>query len=255
MLFRRKKSRTAGIALGSGGAKGFAHIGALQAFREEGIEFGAAAGASAGAVVGALYAAGFAPPDILETYRSIDWGGTALAVLFSRSAAPLEKILDEALGGRDIGELGIPFAATATNTADGSGVVLTEGRASRAVFASCAVPPLFPPVEMNGMKLADGAYSDAVPADAARALGADFVIGITLSPASSYAAKEFTTEAGRTLVTRQTGILACDILLSPDLSEYAGTSVFRADEIYDIGYACAKNRMPEIRKKMKEAGL
>lgn len=254
MLFARKKKR-AGIALGSGGAKGFAHIGALQALLENGIAFDAAAGASAGAIVGALYAKGYSPPEILSIFRSVDWGGTALSVFLTRSSSPLEKLLDDALDGADIGELGKPFAASATNTADGSGVILREGRASRAVFASCAVPPLFPPVEIGGMRLADGGFSNAVPADAVRSLGADFVIGITLSPAETYAEREYTTESGRTLVTRQTGITCCDVLLSPDLSAYSGTSVFSAEEIYDIGYACARDRMPEIRGKMQKAGL
>ena len=69
---------------------------------------------------------------------------------------------------------------------------------------------------------------------------------VTLSPAESYREVSFTTAAGRQIVLRQEGIASCDILLEPDLSAYTATSVFDTDKIFDVGYACAKERLPEI---------
>lgn len=245
VAFKRKK-KLLGAALGSGGAKGLAHLGVLQALEEAGIRFDVLAGTSAGSIAGSLYAKGYSPADITELLARVDYKQTVLSLLLERSAQPLHRLLDGVLGECTFAELQKPFAAVATDTADGGEIVLREGNVARAVLASSAMPPFFKPVQIDGRALADGAFANAVPGDVARRLGADVVIGVTLSPAESYREVSFTTAAGRQIVLRQEGIASCDILLEPDLSAYTATSVFDTDKIFDVGYACAKERLPEI---------
>ncbi len=246
-VFKRKR-KLLGAALGSGGAKGLAHLGALQAFEENGIRFDVLAGTSAGAITGALYAKGYSPADIAELLARVDYKQTLLSVLLERSAQPLHRLMDDVLGECAFSELQKPFAAVATDVSDGSEVVLREGNVARAVLASSAMPPFFKPVEIDGRRLADGAFSNAVPGDVARALGAGLVVGIALSPAEKYAEVAFETESGRKLVLRQEGVSSCDILLEPDLSAYTAMSVFDANTMFDIGYACAKEHMPQVER-------
>ena len=102
-LFTKKKRW--GLALGSGGAKGMAHLGALQAFADANMQFDMVAGTSAGAIVGAMYCKGYSPTDISELLARLEYGGVALSVLRTGSLLPLVELLDDLLGGCDIADL------------------------------------------------------------------------------------------------------------------------------------------------------
>ena len=90
MAFKRKK-KLLGAALGSGGAKGLAHLGVLQALEEAGIRFDVLAGTSAGSIAGSLYAKGYSPADIAELLARVDYKQTVLSLLLERSAQPLHR--------------------------------------------------------------------------------------------------------------------------------------------------------------------
>ncbi len=240
-----------GLALGSGGAKGMAHLGALQAFAENGIVFDVFAGTSAGAIVGALSARGYGPQDIVGLMTGSSYGGAVLGSMLKGSLEPMVPIVDDALGGTDISELGKPFCAIVTNVKDGTERVLTQGNAARAVLASSSIAPLFQPMKIDGESYADGAYCNAVPGDAARRLGADFVIGIALSFAENYRQTQFVTSGGERKNIRQTGFEKCDILLEPDLRNFKPIDIQYGAQMYDIGYACAQERMGEILRAIR----
>lgn len=245
-VFRKKKEKTIGLALGSGGAKGMAHLGALQAFAENGIVFDVFAGTSAGAIVGALSARGYSSQDIVGLMTGSVYGGAVLGAMLKGSLEPVVPVVDDALGGCDISELEKPFCAIVTKVSDGTQRILTEGNAARAVLASSSMPPLFQGLEIDGEKYADGAFCNAIPGDAARMLGADLVIGIALSPAESYRETQFATADGGRKTIRQTGFEKCDILLEPDLKDFKAIDIQYGAQMYDIGYACAQDRMGEI---------
>lgn len=181
-LFTRKKNEplAIGIALGSGGAKGFAHLGALSAFEEEGISFTHVAGTSIGAIVGALYAKGYTSNDMLGIVAALN------RKEFSKNLRPFadlsfaERFLENYLEG-DIFSLKKPFAAVATDAVTNERVVLDRGKIARAVIASSAIPPMFRSVQVDGRELYDGAFTDSIPSDVCRDLGAQFVVGIDLS--------------------------------------------------------------------------
>ena len=249
--FFRRRQGVLGLALGSGGAKGMAHLGALRAFAGHGIAFDVIAGTSAGVLVGSMVAGGYSSRDIAELLLRVDVKSMAISMFFSKSLNPVRAALDDMLGEIDFSELKKPFAAVATDTENGAQVVLRAGNVARAVTASCAIPPYFRPVDVDGRRLADGVYSNAVPGDVARSLGANLVVGIALSPVEQYRTIRYETAGGKHIAIEQAGYAACDILLEPDLSAYSPTSVLSAARMQDIGYTCAEQHIDEILEAMR----
>lgn len=189
-----------GLALGSGSARGLAHIGVLRALDEAGIPVHCIAGTSIGALVGAVYASG--KLDQLETaMRDLDWKAVAtfLDVVFPRSGLIDGKRIAEFVRrhahSESVENLPVPFRAVATDLATGDEVVLAAGDLVEAVRASIAVPGILTPVRWKGRILADGALTNPVPVSVARAMGADTVIAVDLNH-GIVAAKNFKSRRG-----------------------------------------------------------
>ena len=175
-----------GLALGSGSARGWAHIGVLQALQEEGIQPDVVCGASIGALVGAAYAGG-------DLERFTDWvQGLSMRDVFGFMDFNLaggmlkgEKLIAfwrRNFADFDIESAPLPFAAVATDLHSGAEVWLREGSIADAVRASIALPGLFTPVQRDdGRLLVDGGIVNPVPASLARAMGADIVIAVDLN--------------------------------------------------------------------------
>jgi len=173
-----------GIALGSGSARGWAHIGVLRALAEQGIIPDFIAGCSMGAMVGAACAAGRI--EGLETYAlSLDWKGVVgLLDLGLRGGLIKGDRLLNMYRGKFVecqfSELALPFAAVATELATGKELWLREGKVSDAVRASCTVPGLFRPVWLDGRYVVDGSVVNPIPVSLCRAMGAEVVIAVDL---------------------------------------------------------------------------
>ncbi len=171
-----------GFVLGSGAARGWAHIGVLRALSAEGVRPDMIAGCSIGALVGAAFAAGRL--DQLEAWAlAFDWK-SMLGLLDIRLRGGLikgERVADfirEQFLEREFSELAVPFAAVATDVTSGREIWLREGRVSDAVRASIAVPGLFRPVLREDRYLVDGGVVNPVPVSLCRAMGADIVIAV-----------------------------------------------------------------------------
>jgi len=173
-----------GIALGSGSARGWAHIGVLRALAEQGIAPNFIAGCSMGAMVGAACAAGRI--EELETWAlSLDWKGVVgLLDLGLRGGLIKGDRLLNMFQGQFVecqfSELVLPFAAVATDLATGKELWLHEGNVSDAVRASCTVPGLFQPVWRDGRYVVDGSVVNPIPVSLCRAMGAEVVIAVDL---------------------------------------------------------------------------
>ena len=188
-IFHRKKRfppGKVGLALGSGSARGWAHIGVIKALTEAGIRVDCIAGASIGAVVGAVYASG--KIDALEDIvLRLDWKQIAsfLDVVFPKSGLiDGNKIADFVrahVAPGNIEELPLPFCAVSTDLETGSEIVIREGDIIEAVRASISVPGIFTPVKKGGTILVDGGLVNPVPVSVAREMGADFVIAVDLN--------------------------------------------------------------------------
>ena len=265
LFARRRPSVVLGLALGSGGAKGMAHLGALKAFAEEGLSFSVVTGTSIGSIVGALYAKGYSWADMTSVVDSVDRGEFAKNLRPFADLSPIEAFLEQYLEG-DFSSLALPFACCATDGGSNECVVLREGKLARALTASSAIPPFFRGVDIGGRKYYDGAFSDAIPADVCREMGAEVVVGIDLSAYARADAEKGRVERWvgsvvgaitpvRTLEDAKTrGYRAADVMLRPNLYDFRATSIDRAavDAMFEIGYMEAKSRMEEIRKAIAD---
>lgn len=187
----KKRKKKIGLALGSGAARGMAHIGVLKVFEEEGIEIDFIAGTSAGALIGALYAAGVSAARMEEVARELDW--RRLAGLLDPTL-PTSGIIDGKKMSRFIAdllpvhtfeELRIPLAVTATDIQSGEGLFIKKGNLLEALRAALAFPGIFNPVRFGDRYLVDGGLCNPVPVDIVKQMGADTVIGVCTIPEPS----------------------------------------------------------------------
>lgn len=175
-----------GLALGSGAARGWAHIGVIQALEEMGIQIDIVSGCSIGSYVGAAYSSGKLP-ELAQWVTSLtEWQVIALmGVGFHKgglvSGLKVFKALQDDFSYDNFEQLNKPFAAVATDLYSGREVNFTSGSVVEAVKASCAIPGLFPPLLYNNRWLVDGGVVNPVPVNMCRMLGADIVIAVNLS--------------------------------------------------------------------------
>lgn len=179
------KRMSVGLALGSGSARGWAHIGVIRALKAWGIEPDVIAGTSIGALVGAAYVT-----ETLDSFgewvERLTWRDIVglLDVRFNGGLINGERLLgalDSLIPERDIATCNIPYGAVATDLASGNEVWLREGSILTAVRASIALPGLFSPIQQSEHWLVDGGLVNPVPVSLCRALGADLVIAVDLN--------------------------------------------------------------------------
>ncbi|WP_286150605.1 patatin-like phospholipase family protein [Bacteroides acidifaciens] len=218
-LHSQEQRKKVGVVLSGGGAKGMAHIKALKVIEEAGIPIDYIAGTSMGAIVGGLYAIGYTPEQLDSMVRKQNWT-FLLSDRVKRSAMSLterersEKFVisipftktpkDAASGGLmkgqnlanlfsdltmgyhdsiDFNKLPIPFACVAADIVNGKQIIFRNGILSTAMRASMAIPGAFTPVRQDSMVLVDGGIVNNYPADVAKAMGADIIIGIDVQNA------------------------------------------------------------------------
>jgi NTE family protein len=185
-MAKKKKKPVIGLALGSGAARGWAHIGVLKELRDRGIEPKVITGTSIGAFVGAAYVAGYLEQlqqwvteltrrDIMRYMDVQLFAGGFI------TGTTQKKMIREKLGDFKIETLKTPYAAVATNLKSGREVWFQQGSLVDAVHASVALPGLFSPVHIDGQWLVDGGLVNPVPVSVCRALGADVVIAVNLN--------------------------------------------------------------------------
>jgi NTE family protein len=179
-------AKKVGIALGSGSARGWSHIGVIRSLLEAGIPVDVACGSSIGALVAGSHAAGFLDP-LDRWVRKLSWSHIIgfMDVMIPRSGLiEGEKItayLRETLADPKIEDLPVPFVAVATDLKRGKEVWIREGSLIDAIRASISLPGIFTPCGRNGRWLVDGGLVNPVPVSPCRALGADIVIAVNLN--------------------------------------------------------------------------
>ncbi|WP_227935708.1 patatin-like phospholipase family protein [Alkalihalobacillus deserti] len=173
-----------GLALGSGGARGFAHIGVLKALEKESIPIDFIAGSSMGALVGSLYGVGQSPAN-LEKFATlfrrkyfIDFIVPKLGFVAGQKVKEVIRLLAK---GKKVEELSPPVAIVTTDIRNGEKVVLTEGDVATAVRASIAIPGIFVPEKVGNRLLVDGGVIDRVPVSVVKEMGADVTIAVDVS--------------------------------------------------------------------------
>jgi len=177
---------TIGLALGAGAAKGFAHIGVLQALEDSGIRIDMIAGSSMGAIIGGGYAAGMSVDELAEVALTSDWLDVLTLidpVIPTRGFIDGQRItafLNDLYKNQNIEDLTIPFAATTVDILKGDLYVLNKGNLANAARASSSIPIIFNPMAHNDRVLVDGGMIDPVPIDVVRSMGADYIIAVNV---------------------------------------------------------------------------
>ncbi len=254
-LSPRKKNKEIklGLALGSGGAKGFAELGALKAFEENGIEFQIIAGTSIGSIIGAFYADGYSSTDIFELLKRVEFGEITNLFMIKMDTSGLFNVIDRTIGSLNIEELKKPFMAVATELESGDEYVFKEGSVAKALCASSCFPPFFKPVVIGDKRYIDGAFTNSIPADLVKEMGADYIVGIDLSDRESKPSllfRIFPKYEGKVKEPWKKGYDNSNVMLHPDLKGYTSVSFSSGDKMYDIGYNIAMQYMPQIKEEI-----
>lgn len=242
-----------GLALGGGVARGLSHIGVLSVLEKAGVPIDCIAGTSMGAIIGAAYCAGLTINDLKGIAARTGWWQVSRPFLSASGLVTfhrLEQWIVDNIGEFDVRDLAIPFAAVASDLISGERIILSEGRLCTAIRASCSVPGFVPPVEKDGRLLVDGGITDNIPADVARLLGADYVIGVDIfMPALRHRLGPLSQgiAAIETLVRHAgKGSNECDTLIVPPME---GLSYFKFSDyerLIRLGEEATRVQLPAI---------
>lgn len=250
--------RTVAVALGGGGARGFAEIGVLRVLEQERIPIDLVVGTSVGALVGALYAdsgkvldaefhaVALTPEDVF------DYGALSVFAGGLIRGDKLGRFIEKHLKNRNIEDMAVRFAVVAVDLQAAKTVVFEEGPAARAVRASAAIPGMFVPVVIDGTAYVDGAVIDPVPARVARELGADVVIAVAIPPERRPVDPTNMIE----IIHRSVMIMAdeigearaqeADVVIRPEVGAIAFDDFSKKKELIEAGEAAAREAMPAI---------
>jgi NTE family protein len=247
------------LALGGGGARGFAEIGVLRVLEQEKIHVDMVVGTSVGSLIGALYcdtgrvldaeflAVGIQQEDLF------DYGALALLSGGFVKGERLERYLETHLKHKTIEGMAIPFAAVAVDLRTGQPVAFEKGSVAQAVHASCAIPGVFVPVEFGGSTYVDGGVVDPIPADFARQKGADVVIAVAIPKSLPKEIPDNTLELvyySVTLMQAEIGRLRAkeaDLVIYPDVGNLGFTDFSQKKQLMEAGEEAARRALPAIR--------
>ena len=238
-----------GLVLSGGGARGISHIGVIKALEELGLKFDCLSGTSAGSIVASLYAAGYNPDQLLEMiistsfFKSVRPAWTLTGLL---SLERLRDVLIKYLPENSFESLKIPVTICATDIIKGKPDYFSKGELIPAILASCCVPAVFNPVQINGNVYVDGGLMDNLPARSIHD-HVDFLIGSHCN----YITSEFNLVNFRSVIERSALIAVsgnttvsknlCKVLIEPpEVGKFSGTDMARAKELFDAGYQYTK---------------
>ncbi len=259
-----KKYKKIGLALGGGGARGFALIGVIKAFEEENIKFDYIAGTSIGSVVGAMMSYGVLSSQMEEIAKTIKVKDirTSKIPFMPSSTEGIENIVIRTMGDINVEDLKTPFCAVAVDMISGNEVDITHGRLCKALAGSCAVPTVFNAVNFEDKLLFDGGLQNTIPADVLRKLGCDAVVAIDINSTRGNGAKSTKyldlLMASIDVMMKSNaikGYLNADIMVKPDLKRFRASKTDGMMEMIEEGYKATKEMMPKIKELFRKKKL
>ncbi|MCR4658915.1 MAG: patatin-like phospholipase family protein [Bacteroidales bacterium] len=287
------------VVLSGGGAKGVAHISALRVIEEAGIPIDIVCGTSMGSLIGGLYAIGYSTDELDSLVRSQDWtflltdrddptlqnldgrrrqniyamnydlgadGPTASGGLIrgKNLALLFDKLCEGYTDSMDFANLPLVYACVATDIVTNTEVDFFSGRLPQAMRASMAIPGVFTPVRMGDSVLIDGGLRNNYPADIARRLGADIIIGVTVQgdPATADQLDNAMSIMGQIIDVNcknkyDANVQSSDLVMRVDVSGYSAASFFSAaiDTLLRRGDAEARSHWNELLALRRRAGI
>ena len=253
------------LALGGGGARGFAHIGVIQALEANGIQIDMLTGTSAGSLVAALYASGMSGLALKQLAQKMDEAEIADWVLPFNSefggvirGEALQKYVYKLLHGRTIEQLQKPLGIVATELNSGKGVLFRYGDTSQAVRASSSIPGVFQPTLIAGKAYVDGGLVAPVPVRFARDMGATFVIAVNISaeastqPVRGLTGAVLTSTAIMGQTINQYELAQADIVIRPYLATMGSGDFKLRNMAIAAGEKATLEKLPELIKKLNK---
>lgn len=253
-----------GLALSGGGARGIAHFGVFKALEELGVEIHEVSGTSAGAIAGAFYTHGYSPEEGMKHVGSTSllkliWPAFSLRGLFNISRA--EEMFLKYFKEDSFESANRPLKVIATNLNTGKSETFSEGRLVQALTASCCLPFIFDPVEIDGQLYVDGGLVNNLPAEALKET-CDVIIGVNVVPVipddNLGGVKKMIERISMVTISANVNGSRkhCDLLIEPhELRSYGTFDLKRAQGIFDIGYeathhAFEMNKDNEVIKRL-----
>lgn len=265
----KQKKFKLGLALGSGGLRGLAHIGVLKVLEQNGIKIDYLCGSSIGGLVAAYYSAF---PDVDKLEQEIEsWPIKSLYKFFDLSwrggliaGDKISSFLDEKFGELSFSQLQIPLHIVATDLSTGEPVVFSSGKVSTAIRSTISVPLMFKPMYLGEKSLVDGAISSPVPLRQLKDMGARNLIGVNLYHKNEFVKRRFTMPKVALRSTRialynlaQHDIKEADVVISPDTSAITSLeslqkyNIQTLKKLIKIGEQSAIKALPEIKALLK----
>ncbi|WP_281975622.1 patatin-like phospholipase family protein [Halobacillus litoralis] len=254
---------TIGLALGSGGARGFSHLGVLKVLQDHDISVDMIAGSSMGALVGSFFAAGQKIDDLYKlafTFKRKYYLDFTVPKMGFIQGKRIKEYIRLFTFGKNLEDFELPMSIVATDLYGGAKKVFTTGPASEAVRASIAIPGIFVPEKIDGRLYIDGGVMDRVPVSVAKGMGADFVIAVdcahfdadpnintiydVITQSIDIMQDELATVMG---VSSDT-----DVMIRPDVSKYSSRAFTNIEEIVRAGEKAAEECIKEIQTKLSE---
>jgi len=253
-----------GIALSGGTAKSVAHVGVIKALVQSEIPISYIAGTSGGSMVAAMYASGMPVSSLERVATTISWRKlvtiklTRLGFISSRR---IEEFVEEMIGPLTFADLKVPCGIPATNLVTGARRVFTEGSVAKAVRASCSIPQIYLPVEIDGEYYVDGGLSEYLPIDTLRELGCEFAVGShlgTIDP--TYRRPRHVLH----LVVQVTGLMArlnsvvsekkADLIIHPNLDRFSSFDFDNSSRMIEVAYDTTMQAIDNLRSAWKRKG-
>ncbi len=239
-----------GLTLSGGGARGIAHIGVLKALEEFNVRIDCVSGTSTGALIGALYSYGYSAEKILDTVISTKifsslrpaWTWTGLVNIMN-----LQELILKLMPENSFDALKIPLTIAATNLNKGCAEYFASGNLITVILASCCVPVIFAPVQLNGQHYVDGGITDNLPAKVLRDR-----CGLLIGSHCNYISSEHDVRNFRSVIERSLLIAIngnttlsknkCDVLIEPrDLGNTSAFDLSDIKRLYNVGYEFTRN--------------
>ena len=255
MEYRNKNTKyNLGLALSGGGARGFAHPGALKAIEDFGLVPDIISGTSAGALAGVLYADGYSPEEIINLFVGRDFRKfveiqVPKAAIFSTLG--FRRFLKKHLRSKNFEDLRIPVKIVTTNFDEGKIMIFDQGPIIDPLIASCSIPIVFNPVVINGVNYVDGGVCKNFQVSTIRSL-CNKIIGVNVSPlVSKKYSKTIMHIAERTYhyMSRTNTLLdrtLCDVLVEIDeLDDFRTFDMVNSEKIFKIGYDSSRQAIIE----------
>lgn len=252
------KAPKVALVLGGGAARGFAHIGVIQALEESGIPIDMVVGTSAGSVVAALHASGKSGTELqrialsMEEASFSDWRLPLFTPGVIKGEA-LARFIRAQVDAKQIQDLPIRLGIVATDLQSGQGILFQRGDVAMAVRASSAIPAVFQPVSISGHEYVDGGLVAPVPVSYARQMGAEVIIAVDISAAPQANASQdsfqilMKTFAIMGSSINRFELRDADVVVKPSLQGLSSTSFSSRKEAITAGYQSMLSMLGKLR--------